>query len=382
MANITIIVGAGQGKRMNERVNKILLTLADKPVIYHTIKAFEDCNEIDQIILVTQKQDIEELEKIKQKHNFKKIKKIIEGGIKRQDSVYNGIKAIESPDDNDIILIHNAANPLIDEKTIIDSINTAKEHGACAAAFPAEDTIKEVKEDEIIKTLDRKKLWHMQTPQTARYSLLKEAFEKAYKDNFYGTDDASLIERLGKKVKLIKCSKNNIKLTTQSDLMLLNKIKTDSRLGIGIDSHKFTDKEKPLVLGGVIIPNEQGLEANSDGDVILHSLFNAMSQSMGNSSIGNYADELCKKGITDSKEYMKIALSMINNHKINNIGIMIEAKKPRICIYEEKIKESIAQLLGIDKGLIGITATSGEELTEFGKGNGIQATTIISLNPK
>src|SRR3989344_6813572 len=191
--NYAIIVGAGKGTRMKREINKILLTLAGKPIIYHTIKAFEDCSEISQIILVAQKEDIEELNKTKQKYNFKKIKKIIEGGAKRQDSVYNGIKAIENPNNDDIILIHNGANPLIDEKTIIDSINAAKEYGACVAGFPAEDTIKEVKGNFIIKTLDRKNLWHAQTLQAAKYSILKDAFEKSYKDNFYGTDDAILI---------------------------------------------------------------------------------------------------------------------------------------------------------------------------------------------
>ena len=131
-----------------------------------------------------------------------------------------------------------------------------------------------------------------------------------------------------------------------------------------------------------MIPNEPGLEANSDGDVILHSLFNAISQSMGNSSIGNYADELCSKGVTDSEEYLKIALGMIKGYRINNIGIMIEAKKPEIDSHENEIKESLAKLLNIGKNLIGITATSGEELTEFGKGKGIQAITIISLSPE
>ncbi len=380
--NYAIIVGAGKSTRMNEKINKIFLTLADKPVIYHTIKVFEDCEKIDKIIIVTQKENIEEIEKIKQKYDLKKIGKVIEGGIKRQDSVYSGIRAIEDPNDDDIVLIHNAANPLVDEKTIIDSINIVKEHNACVVGFPVEDTIKEVKGNEIIKTLDRKKLWQVQTPQTAKYSLLKEAFEKAYKDNFYGTDDVSLIERLGKKVKILECSKNNIKITTPADLMLINKIKSNTRLGIGLDSHRFTNKDKPLILGGVMIPNEKGLQANSDGDVILHSLFNAISQSMGNKSISYYADPLCKKGITDSKEYLKIAVDMVKDYEINNVGVMIEAKKPKISPYEEKIKENIAKLLNIDKKLVGITATSGEELTEFGKGKGIQATTIVSLTLK
>ncbi len=132
----------------------------------------------------------------------------------------------------------------------------------------------------------------------------------------------------------------------------------------------------------MIIPGENGLEANSDGDVILHALFNALSQAVGERSLGNYADSMCKKGIKDSKEYLKVILGIINkkNYKINNIGFMIEAKRPRLSGHDDKIKESIADLLGIPKDRVGITATSGEELTPFGQGKAIQVFSVAALS--
>ncbi|MBW2984298.1 2-C-methyl-D-erythritol 2,4-cyclodiphosphate synthase, partial [Candidatus Woesearchaeota archaeon] len=212
-------------------------------------------------------------------------------------------------------------------------------------------------------------------------SLAKEAFEKAYRDNFYGTDDVGLVERLGKKVKIVECNDENIKITTKNDLEKIRILKDSSIIGFGQDSHKFTDN-KPLILGGVIIPNEDGLEANSDGDVILHALFNALSQAIGGKSLGYYADPMFEKGIADSKEYIKVIIDMINkkNYKINNVGFMIEAKKPRLDEYEGKITESIAELLGIKKEQVGITATSGEGLTPFGQAKAMQVFSIASLS--
>jgi len=154
------------------------------------------------------------------------------------------------------------------------------------------------------------------------------------------------------------------------------------RVGIGQDSHRFIRKgKKRLVLGGVIIPNENGLEGNSDGDVVLHAIFNALSQAVGKKSIGVYSDNICREGIKDSREYLKLALKMVKDsgYRINNIGVMIEAKKPRIEPYVDDMKKSIADILMITQDMIGITATSGEGLTAFGKGIGIQVFAITTV---
>lgn len=155
------------------------------------------------------------------------------------------------------------------------------------------------------------------------------------------------------------------------------------RVGFGTDSHRFDESgEKPLVLGGVRLSPKGGLKANSDGDVILHALFNAISQACGGESLGYYADPLYARGITDSREYLSIALKMVSEegYSINNIGVMVEAKNPYISLKEtEKIKKSLSQLVGIEERDIGITFTSGEELTSFGRGEGILAQAVVSL---
>jgi 2-C-methyl-D-erythritol 4-phosphate cytidylyltransferase / 2-C-methyl-D-erythritol 2,4-cyclodiphosphate synthase len=379
--NYAIIVAAGKGKRMNNKVNKILLMLNDKPIIYHSIKPFEDSALIDKILLIANKDDIIDLNSVINVNKFKKVD-IIEGGEERQDSVYNGIRLLRNAKEDDIILIHNGVNPFVSSSLIDDIIKSAKENGACVAAIKTKDTIKVVDEDNfVIKTLKRERLWQMQTPQAAKYKLLVRAYVKAYNDNYYGTDDVELIERLGWRVKIVECDRENFKITTPIDMENAKLIMNADRVGIGMDSHKFTNEPKQLILGGVVIPDCEGIDANSDGDVILHSLFNALSQSVGSKSLGFYADELCNKGIKDSSVYLKIALEMVREKgfKINNIGIMVECKKPRLDKYEELIKDKIRELCGIEYSKVGLTATSGEELSAFGKGEGIQVFSIVSL---
>lgn len=154
------------------------------------------------------------------------------------------------------------------------------------------------------------------------------------------------------------------------------------RVGFGQDSHRFSeDKNRKLILGGVTIAGEKGLEANSDGDPIAHAMCAAIEQALGRENFSSYADKMCKDGIADSMEYLKVA----NNHlresryAINNVGISIEAKKPKIMPWEEKIKAKISEILEIETRQIGINATTGEGLTAFGRGEGIQVFVIVSL---
>jgi 2-C-methyl-D-erythritol 2,4-cyclodiphosphate synthase len=155
------------------------------------------------------------------------------------------------------------------------------------------------------------------------------------------------------------------------------------RVGFGTDSHRFEKiDKKPLILGTVKLSDTSSLKAKSDGDVILHALFNALSQACGGESLGYYADPLYAKGKTDSREYIKIALRMVTDigYRVNNIGIMVEAKRPYVSMKDiKKMKIGIAKLIGVMEREIGITFTSGEELTSFGRGEGILAQAVVTL---
>ncbi len=157
------------------------------------------------------------------------------------------------------------------------------------------------------------------------------------------------------------------------------KIKT----GIGQDSHTFdNESNKPLILGGIEFDHPHGLKGNSDADVILHSITNAISSVTGKNILGDKADELCQQGVTDSVEYLKLALKDLNDWQIEHIAISIECLTPKISPKIEQLKSNIANLSSIKIGDIGITATTGEGLSSFGKGNGIQVLTIITVSRK
>lgn len=155
------------------------------------------------------------------------------------------------------------------------------------------------------------------------------------------------------------------------------------RVGLGQDSHWFGDKKKPLVLGGIKVADYGGLKANSDGDVILHALCNALSSAIGGDSLGVWADKMClKKGITNSQEFVKEIMRKIKdqNYQVNNVAMAIEAKRPRISLATfQQMKAAISRLLEIKKTAVGITITSGEGLTAFGQGKAIQVFAMVTL---
>ncbi len=155
-----------------------------------------------------------------------------------------------------------------------------------------------------------------------------------------------------------------------------------SRVGFGQDSHRFSrDPKRKLVLGGVVIANESGLDGNSDADVVLHALCRALEQAIGRDSFSQYADEMSQQGIHDSSAYVEVARSHVEaaGYRVNNVGLSIEALRPKIDPIRHAIKKSVADLLGIAEDAVGINATSGEKMTPFGKGEGIQAFAIVSL---
>ena len=221
--NGVVIVAAGTGSRMNMGINKQFIKLEGKEIIYYTIEKFYKNENIDDIVVVVKEEEAEFFRKeILDKYNFKNIK-LAYGGKERQDSVYNGLKSLDK--NCNIVLIHDGARPFVSNKIIDKSIEEAKENKAIVVGVPVKDTIKVIDNDKnIVDTPNRNILWAVQTPQTFDYNLLIKSYEDAFKDGFYGTDDAMLVERIGYKVKMVEGSYNNIKITTQEDLGLGSQI--------------------------------------------------------------------------------------------------------------------------------------------------------------
>ena len=221
--NGVVIVAAGTGSRMNMGINKQFIKLEGKEIIAYTNEKFYYNSNIEDIVVVVKEDESEFFKKeILDKYNFKNVK-IAYGGKERQDSVYNGLKLLDEK--CDVVLIHDGARPFVSDKIIDKSIEEAKEHKAIVVGVPVKDTIKVIDNDKnIVDTPNRSVLWAVQTPQTFDYNILIDAYKDAFKNKFYGTDDAMLVERIGYKVKMLEGSYNNIKITTQEDLNIGSQI--------------------------------------------------------------------------------------------------------------------------------------------------------------
>ncbi len=210
-----LIMAAGSGKRMGGNTKKQYLKLDNEEIIRLSVKAFELCDEIDEIAVVTGRDELNLVKTMLS--DFKKLKAVVEGGSERQYSVYNGLKALN---DCNIVLIHDGVRPFVKNEDIKKCIEEAKKTGACVLGVPVKDTIKICdSEGNILSTPERKKLWAAHTPQCFNYELITEAYNKAEKEGFLGTDDASLAENFGIRVKMVEGSYDNIKITTPEDLV-------------------------------------------------------------------------------------------------------------------------------------------------------------------
>ncbi|MBS2967308.1 2-C-methyl-D-erythritol 4-phosphate cytidylyltransferase [Metabacillus sp. KIGAM252] len=215
-----VIPAAGQGKRMNAGKNKQFIELEGKPVIAHTLSVFEADPSCTGIILVINEAERDEFMDMIERYSFSKIKKMAGGGAERQESVYNGLKHASEP----IVFIHDGARPFIEYPILQELAAAAEREGAATLAVPVKDTIKRVEQGEVLETVERSSLWAVQTPQAFRLSEILHAHEDAELHHYQGTDDASLIERLDKKVQVITGSYANLKLTTPEDLLIADAI--------------------------------------------------------------------------------------------------------------------------------------------------------------
>ncbi|KAB3533599.1 2-C-methyl-D-erythritol 4-phosphate cytidylyltransferase [Alkaliphilus pronyensis] len=222
--NYAIVVAAGKGRRLGGKINKQYIEIYNKPIVAYTLEVFQRCEMIEGIVLVVGEKEIDFCKKeIVEKYGFTKIISVLAGGKERINSVHNGLK--ELPDQCEIVSIHDGARPFVTNEMINKSIIAAQEVGGAIVAVPVKDTIKAINSNmEVEKTIDRGKLWSVQTPQSFRFNQLKELYSKYLENGKDITDDAMLFEREGYPIKVIKGSYENIKITTPEDLFMAEEI--------------------------------------------------------------------------------------------------------------------------------------------------------------
>jgi len=229
MKVVVIIPAAGLGTRMSaasggpKSKSKQFFELQGTPILIHTLRKFAQCSAVGEIVVALRKSEAATFQKQIEKENFKKQLRIVEGGEHRQNSVANALAAIKAADD-DVVLIHDAVRPFVDQETIVNVIEAVKKYDAAIAGVPAIDTVKQVDRTAdgavVIATVPRERMVLAQTPQGFRFGLLKKVFDEAMADGFMGTDEASLVERNGGTVHVVMGSPRNMKITTPADLEL------------------------------------------------------------------------------------------------------------------------------------------------------------------
>lgn len=222
MSVIALIPAAGMGSRMQAGINKQYLRLGDRPILAHTLAIFDQHPLVDRIVVVAPEAEIPYCrEQVIAAYGFQRVTAIVAGGAERQDSVRLGLAACAGADD-DLVLIHDGVRPFLPSTRLAELLTAATDHGACIVAVPVKDTIKQVDGQMITGTPERSSLWQAQTPQAFRFALIRDAHQKALATGYRGTDDASLVERLGHPVAIVPGDYRNFKITTPEDLVLAN----------------------------------------------------------------------------------------------------------------------------------------------------------------
>lgn len=217
--NFGIVVAAGKSERMGAGIDKAFLNLGDKPVLAFSLLAFENCPEIEGVVLVVRKDRLDAARGLVQIFGCSKVHRIVAGGSTRQESVANGLA--ELPEGVVLVAVHDGARPCVRAELISETLKIAKRYGAGVAATKVTDTLKDVQHGFVVsKTVDRAKLWAVQTPQTFKVDLLREAFAALASQKKQVTDEASAVELLGKPVHLVPSSPSNLKVTTPEDLIV------------------------------------------------------------------------------------------------------------------------------------------------------------------
>ena len=376
----TLIPAAGRGERFGRPTNKVFAQVAGKPILAHTLSVFESCGAIDEIVLVVGENELGVAGDIVGHFGFGKVSAIVAGGSQRQDSVRNGLEKVTG----DVVAIHDAARPMVTHEIIERSIAVASASGACIAAVPVIDTIKSATTDGIVQdTMDRANLYSVQTPQTFRTDLIREAYARAYADGFYATDDAALVERMGSKVAIVQGSYDNIKITTPSDLEFASSRLGggETRTGIGIDVHALVEGRK-LILGGVEIEFEKGLLGHSDADVLLHAISDALLGAAALGDIGKHFPDTDPqyKDISSLKLLAHVGdLISQQGWKVVNIDAVVACERPKIAPHTSEMARRIAEALGTDPARISVKGTTTEKLGFTGRGEGIACYATASI---
>lgn len=370
-----IIAAAGKGSRMGSDIPKQFLKLGGEPVMIKSIRTFENMDAVDYIFIVAGKDYLDHCRQLVEDYGFTKVESIVTGGDQRQDSVFNALQEMNRLKPGvEFVLIHDAARPFISEEVVENVLSETAGTGAAVACVAMKNSVRKIG-DGGSEYVNRDDYVSVQTPQGFRKSLLINAYEKAYDDSFYGTDDASIVERAGETIAIVDGDYSNIKITTREDLPMEN------RVGTGFDVHRLTEGRK-LVLGGVEIPWDRGLDGHSDADVVIHALMDALlgAAAMGDIGVHFPDDDPSYEGADSSLLLQEVVKKLDGEfYRVANVDITIMAQSPKLQPYIPEMRRVIAGCLEVSPERVSVKATTTERLGFVGREEGIACQAAASI---
>ena len=376
-----IIAAGGRGLRFGGSSPKQLLTLGGRPILARSVDAFVACDVISEIV-VALPADLAAAPPSYLQQRGKPVT-VVSGGDERRTSVANAFARVSER--AEIVVIHDAARPLVSADLIRRTVAAASETGAAIAALRAHDTVKQTDgAGAITATLPRERIYLAQTPQAFRVPVLRDALRLVGE----ATDEAVLAERAGHTVRVVDGDPRNLKITTPDDLTMAEHLTTGSapvpalRIGNGYDLHRLVPG-RPLILGGVRIPFEKGLEAHSDGDVICHAVTDAVLGAAGAGDIGrHFPDTDAAWKNADSIELLRRASAIVREagYAIVNVDVVVIAEKPKLAPHAEAIRGNVAIALGCEASQVSVKGKTNEGVDSMGAGESIAVHAVALLN--
>lgn len=367
-----LLVGAGTGSRFGTPTAKQFLLLAGRMVIRHAAESLLQAGVLLQPVGDAASIDaaLDGLEHLP----------TVPGGDTRQDSVRAGLEALDAHAP-DIVLVHDAARPVIPAGTIAALLQALATHAGAIPAVPVADTLKRGIDGTISGTVSRDGLFRAQTPQAFAYKLLRDLHRTA---PIGATDDASILEAAGHKVALVAGHEDNIKLTYPADMQRLERIVSqmmEPRIGSGYDVHVLVENRK-LILCGIDVPHERGLSGHSDADVGIHALCDAIYGALAEGDIGRHfppSENEWKDA--DSARFLAHAASRViaRGGRITNVDVTLICERPKITPHAPAMIARLAEIMGIDESRVSVKATTSERLGFTGRMEGIAAQAVASL---
>ena len=382
MTTIALIVAAGRGTRVGGEIPKQYLPLGGQPILRHSLTRFSGHPSVDAVRVVIHPNDRDLYD---QSAAGLDLLDPVPGGATRQESVRLGLESLAAHAPTRV-LIHDGARPLVDDRTIDDTLAALAQHPGAIAAVPMPDTLKRA-DGELAKAgPDRTGLWRAQTPQVFRFVDILAAHRAAA--GLELTDDAAVLERAGLPVKLVQGNEENMKVTNPADLARAERLLAfrlaDVRVGNGYDVHAFGGSDRKLFLCGIEVPHERGLAGHSDADVALHAVTDAVLGAIGDGDIGQHfpPSDMKWKGAA-SDRFLRHAADLVaaRGGMIAHIDVTIVCERPKIGPHRPAMRRRLAEILAIDEERISVKATTTEKLGFTGRGEGIaaQATATVRL---